>query len=303
MDNKIYDLIIIGAGPAGLTASIYAKRAMLDFLILEKWIPGGEIANTFEVENYPGINYVSGAQLADKMIDHTKDLGVKISLESVESVDFKNDIKKIVTDYHTYYSRTVLIASGASSKKLGLESEDTLRGRGISYCAVCDGALYKDKVVAVIGGGDVAVEDVNYLSRVAKKVYLIHRRDTLRAVKKYQEKMFNLDNVEVLWNTEVKEFIGKDFLESLKLYNNQTEEVSTVEVNGVFVAIGMQPNVSYLNNEVELAEGGWIKTDDYLETSVKGVYAAGDIRDKSLRQIVTSVNDGAIAVSMAQKYL
>ena len=303
MEQKIYDLIIIGAGPAGLTASIYAKRAMLDFLILEKWIPGGEIANTFEVENYPGINYVSGAQLADKMIDHTKDLGVKISLESVESVDFSQEIKKIVTDYHTYFTKTVLIASGASSKKLGLVSEETLRGKGISYCAVCDGALYKDKVVAVIGGGDVAVEDVNYLSRVAKKVYLIHRRDQLRAVKKYQEKMFLLENVEVLWNTEVKEFIGDRYLQSINLYNNQNHEESILEVNGVFVAIGMQPNVSYLNNAVELAEGNWIKTDDYLETSVKGVYAAGDIRDKSLRQIVTSVNDGALAVSMAQRYL
>ncbi len=303
MENKVYDLIIIGAGPAGLTASIYAKRAMLDFLILEKWIPGGEIANTFEVENYPGINYVSGAELADRMIDHTKDLGIKISLESVEEVDFSNEVKKIITNYHTYYSKTVLIATGASSKKIGLPSEDDLRGKGISYCAVCDGALYKNKIVAVIGGGDVAVEDVNYLSRVAKKVYLIHRRDSLRAAKRYQEKMFHLNNVEVLWNTEVKQFIGKEFLQSLHLINNRTQKEFSLDVNGVFVAIGMKPNVSYLEEAIEFVEGGWIKTDDYLETSVPGVFAAGDIRDKSLRQIVTSVNDGALAVSMAQKYL
>ena len=303
MERKVYDLIIIGAGPAGLTASIYAKRAMLDFLILEKWIPGGEIANTFEVENYPGINYVSGAQLADRMIDHTKDLGIKISLESVEQVDFTKDIKEITTNYHTYYSKTVLIATGASSKKLGLKSEVELRGKGISYCAVCDGALYKDKVVAVIGGGDVAVEDVNYLSRVAKKVYLIHRRDTLRAAKRYQEKMFKHENVEILWNTEIKEFLGKDYIQSNQVMDNKTNEIQELKVQGGFVAIGMVPNVAYLGDAVELAEGGWIKTDDYLETSAKGVYAAGDIRDKSLRQIVTSVNDGALAVSMAQKYL
>ena len=221
MENKVYDLIIIGAGPAGLTASIYAKRAMLDFLILEKWIPGGEIANTFEVENYPGINFVSGAELADKMIDHTRDLGIQISLEAVEKVDFSKAVKVITTNYRTYYAKTILIATGASSKKLGLESEEKLRGKGISYCAVCDGALYKNKIVAVIGGGDVAVEDVNYLSRVAKKVYLIHRRDTLRAAKRYQEKMFKLENVEILWNTEVKQFQGDQFLTSLQLINNK----------------------------------------------------------------------------------
>lgn len=301
--EKIYDLIIIGAGPAGLTASIYAKRAMLDFLFLEKWLPGGEIANTYEVENYPGIHYVSGGELADRMIDHTKQLGIQICLESVEKVDFTKDIKKIVTNHNTYYSKTVLIATGASSKRIGIPNEEELKGRGISYCAVCDGALYKNKTVAVVGGGDVAVEDVIYLSRVAKKVYLIHRRNELRAVKRYQEKMFKLENVEIIWDTQVNRFNGKDYLESIDLTNLKTKETRTLEVEGVFVAIGMQPNVQYLGDSIELSEGNWIVTDEFLETSVKGVFAAGDIRDKSLRQIVTSVNDGAMAVSMAQRYL
>lgn len=305
VDNveKIYDLVIIGAGPAGLTASIYAKRAMLDFLFLEKWFPGGEIANTYEVENYPGINYVSGAELADKMIDHTKDLGIKICLESVDEVDFKNPIKKIVTNNRTYFAKTVIISTGASSKKLGVENEEKLSGRGISYCALCDGALFKNKTVAVVGGGDVAVEDVIYLARVAKKVYLIHRRDSLRAAKRYQEKMFQLENVEIIWDSEIRRFNGKDMVESIDVYHKKTKETRTLELNGVFVAIGMKPNVEFLGDALELSEIGAIKTDEFLETSVEGVFAAGDVRDKSLRQIVTSVNDGAVAVSMAQKYL
>jgi thioredoxin reductase (NADPH) len=301
--EKVYDLIIIGAGPAGLTASIYAKRAMLDFLFLEKWLPGGEIANTYEVENYPGINYISGADLADRMIDHTKDLGIKICLEEVSKVDFTKDVKEIVTNYHTYYTKTVVIATGAASKKLGLSSEETLKGRGISYCALCDGALFKGKTVAVVGGGDVAVEDAIYLSRVAKKVYLIHRRDTLRAAKRYQEKMLKLENVEVIWDSEVSKFNGTEFLESIDVVNRLTKETEKIELDGVFVAVGMRPNVDFLKDAIKLAETGWITTDEYLETSAKGVFAAGDVRDRSLRQIVTSVNDGAMAVSMAQKYL
>lgn len=301
--DKVYDTIIIGAGPAGLTASIYAKRAMLDFLFLEKWLPGGEIANTYEVENYPGIHYVSGAELADKMIDHTRQLGIRILLESVEKVDFKGDIKTIVTDKNTYHSKTVIIATGASSKKLGVEGEKEFGGKGVSYCAVCDGALFKDKTVAVVGGGDVAVEDVIYLSRVAKKVYLIHRRDELRAAKRYQDRMFKLDNVDVIWNSEVESFNGDEFLKSVTIKNNGTKEKTKLVVDGVFVAVGMWPNVDYLGDALELSDGNYIKTDEFLETSAKGVFAAGDVRDTSLRQIVTSVSDGALAVNALQKYL
>jgi len=276
---------------------------MLDFLILEKWLPGGEIANTYEVENYPGIHYVSGAELADRMIDHTEQLGVQILLESVEEVDFKQDVKKIVTDRNTYYTKTVIIATGASSKKLGIDGEKEFAGKGVSYCAVCDGALFKNKVVAVVGGGDVAVEDAIYLSRVAKKVYLIHRRDELRAAKRYQERMFKLENVEMIWDSEVIRFNGEEQLKSATVKNIKTDEQRVLELDGVFVAIGMHPNVDYLGGALELAEGNWIKTDEFLETSAAGVFAAGDIRDTSLRQIVTSVSDGALAVNALQKYL
>ncbi len=301
--EKVYDLIIIGAGPAGITASIYAKRAMLDFLIFEKWLPGGEIANSSEIENYPGINSVSGAELADKMVDHAKELGVNINLESVESVDFKNDIKKIITDRGTYLTKTVIIATGASAKQLGVNGEEEYKGRGVSYCAVCDGALFRGKTVAVVGGGDVAVEDAVYLSRLAKKVYIIHRRDELRAVKHEQEKMFKLDNIEPVWNSNVISFNGDDLLKSVTVKNKITNETKEIEIAGAFIAVGMTPNVDYLGDAVEKIPGGWIKTDSSLETSVPGVYATGDVRDTPLRQVVTSVSDGALAVYALQKYL
>jgi len=301
--EKVYDTIIIGAGPAGLTASIYAKRAMLDFLFLEKWLPGGEIANTYEVENYPGIHYISGAELADKMVDHTRHLGIEILLESVEKVDFKGDTKTIVTNKNTYHSKTIIIATGASPRKLGVEGEEKFSGKGVSYCAVCDGALFKDKTLAVIGGGDVAVEDVIYLSRIAKKVYLIHRRDELRAAKKDQERMFELENIEVIWDSVVESFNGDEFLESLTVYNKKTKKKTNLGVDGAFVAIGLRPNVDYLGDVVELTDGNYIKTNQFLETSVKGVFAAGDVRDTLLRQVVTSVSDGALAVNALQKYL
>jgi len=301
--EKFYDLIIIGAGPAGISASIYAQRAMLDFLFLEKWLPGGEIANTYEVENYPGLNDISGADLADKFVLHAKELGVNIKMESVDEVDFSGTIKKIITDRDTYYTKTVIIATGASARKVGVKGENEFGGRGVSYCAVCDGALFRGKTVAVIGGGDVAVEDAIYLSRMAKKVYIIHRRDQLRAAKKYQEKMFALANVEPVWDSVVTEFNGDDLLRSVTIKNVKTQALSKLELDGAFVAIGMDPNIDFLRNEVELTEGGWIKTDALLETSSPGVFAAGDVRDTPLRQIVTSVADGALALTVLQKYL
>ncbi len=301
--EKVYDLIIIGAGPGGISAAIYAKRAMLDFLFLEKWLPGGEIANTYEVENYPGLNNVSGAELADKFVEHAKELGVEIQMESVDRVDFKNEIKKVVTDRGTYLSKTVIIATGASARKVGVPGEEELSGRGVSYCAVCDGALFRGKTVAVVGGGDVAVEDAIYLSRLAKKVYIIHRRDQLRAAKRYQEKMFELANVEPIWDSVVTKFNGDEFLKSVTVKNVKTNELKDLELDGVFVAIGMDPNIDFLGNELELTEGNWIKTDAMLETSSPGVFAVGDVRNTPLRQIVTSVADGALALTALQKYL
>jgi thioredoxin reductase (NADPH) len=301
--EHIYDLIILGAGPAGLSASIYAKRAMMDFLILEKWFPGGEIANTFEVENYLGVNKLSGMELANNMVKHVEDLGIEITVDPVVSVDFTQKIKKITTEKTTYLTKTVLIATGASARKLNVPGENRLNGYGVTYCATCDGFLYKDKVVAVVGGGDVAVEDAIYLSRMCKKVYLIHRRDKLRAVNALQDRMFKLNNVEVIWDSTVEEIKGKDFVEQITVLNKKTNSLKDIEVNGVFIAIGHSPNIDFLNHQVDLIDGSWIKTDSRLETSVLGVYAAGDIRDSYLRQIAMSVSDGALAVSSLAKYL
>ncbi len=301
--EHVYDLIIIGAGPGGLSAAIYAQRAVLDFLILEKWFPGGEIANTFEVENYLGVNRLSGMELAEKMVQHVQDLGVNITIDPVVNVDFSGDIKKVITESTTYLTKTVVIATGASAKKLGAKCENRLGGYGLTYCATCDGFLYKNKVVAVVGGGDVAVEDAIYLSRIAKKVYLIHRRDELRAIKALQERLFKLDNVEIIWDSVVEEIAGENFVEKIIIKNKNSQELSSLEVNGVFIAIGHSPNIDFLHNQVELVEGSWIKTDSHLETSSQGVYAVGDIRDTYLRQIVMSVSDGALAVSSLTKYL
>ncbi|MDD3123509.1 MAG: thioredoxin-disulfide reductase [Candidatus Izemoplasmatales bacterium] len=301
--EKILDLVIIGAGPAGISASIYAKRAMLDFVFLEKWLPGGEIANTYEVENYPGIYNVSGLELSNHMIDHAASLGVTITLEGVDQVDLSGDIKKIVTPKNTYYAKTVIVATGAAPRKLGAIGEEKYIGRGVSFCATCDGALYKNKVVAVVGGGDVAVEDAIYLSRMVKKVYLVHRRHELRAVKTLQEKMFTIPNVEVVWDSVVDEIKGDDYVSSIHTVNKVTKEELSIDVSGVFIAVGMDPNSEFLKGQIVMDDGGWIITNEDCETSLKGVFAAGDVRKKTLRQVVTGVADGAIAVFAAEKYI
>lgn len=301
--EHIYDLIILGAGPGGLSSAIYAQRAMLDFVILEKWLPGGEIANTFEVENYLGLNKLSGMELADKMVKHVEDLGVKITIDPVVSVDFSQKIKKVVAENNTYYAKTIIIATGASARKLGVKGENRLNGLGVSYCATCDGFLYKNKITAVVGGGDVAVEDAIYLSRVCEKVYLIHRRDNLRAVKALQDRLFKIKNVEIIWDSTVEEISGENFVERITVKNKKTLEYTNIDVNGLFVAVGNSPNIEYLNNQVEQIDGFWIKTNSRLETNIEGVFAVGDVRDTYLRQVVSSVSDGALAVNSLAKYL
>lgn len=301
--ERVYDLIIIGAGPGGLSAAIYAQRAMLDFLVLEQWLPGGQVGSTFEVENYLGVNRLTGMELANNMVKHAEDLGVKITIDPVEKVDFSQDVKTIHCEKNTYRTKTVIIATGSSAKKLNAPGENRLNGYGVSYCATCDGFLYKNKVVSIIGGGDVAVEDAIYLSRIASKVILVHRRDELRAVKSLQERMFKTENVEVKWDSEVEEIKGENFVEAIVIKNKKTGFSEEIPVNAVFIAVGHQPNISFLNNEINLDDGSWIKTDSRLETNIKGVYAVGDIRDTHLRQIATSVGDGALAVSMLTKYL
>lgn len=302
MEN-VLDLVIIGAGPGGIAAGIYASRAMMNFVLLEKFLPGGEIANTYEVDNYPGIAHVSGMELTTLMVNHAESLGVKFTTDEVKELDLSGKIKKVVCYDKTYYTKTVIIATGAKSRPLDAIGTETFFGKGISYCATCDGALYKGKVTAVVGGGDVAVEDAIYLARMCPKVYLIHRRDELRAAKVLQERLFATPNVEIIWDSVALEVTGNDFVEGLTIQNKKNGEIRKLEVSGIFVAVGMTPNSKMVEGQVELAEGGWIVTDDDCETSVKGVFAAGDVRKKSLRQVVTSVSDGATSVFGCERYL
>lgn len=302
MDN-ILDVVIIGAGPAGISASIYANRAMLKFEVLEKFLPGGEIANTYEVDNYPGLYNVSGLELSTKMIEHAESLGVRFKMEEVKDLNLKEDIKKVITDKTTYLTKTIIIATGASPRKLGALGEELFIGKGVSFCATCDGALFKGKTVVVVGGGDVAVEYAIYLSRMCKKVYLVHRRHELRAVKVLQSKLFAIPTIEMVWDSNITEICGDDVVKSVRLINNVTSEKSKMMVDGVFVAVGMDPNFNLCLGKIDTAKGGWIVTDENCETNVPGVFAVGDVRKKMLRQVVTSVADGAVAVFACEKYL
>lgn len=301
--NQVYDVIIIGAGPAGIAASIYASRAMLKFVLLDRFLPGGAIAATHEIENYPGIYKVSGQELTDRMFAHAEALGTTFVSDDVVSLEVEGEIKKVITTQATYLTRTIILATGASPRKLGMIGEEKFDGRGISYCATCDGAFFKQKIVAVIGGGDVAVEDAIYLSRLSKKVYLIHRRNELRAAKVSQTKLLNLPNVEVLWDSVLTEVKGEEVLEKMIVENIKSKTTHEYPIDGVFVAVGMNPNSALLQRKVEMDQGGWIITNEDCETSVKGVYAVGDVRKKSLRQVVTGVADGAVAVFTLEKYL
>lgn len=301
--KNILDLVIIGAGPGGLSAAIYAKRAMLNFVVVDKFLPGGQIANTFELENYLGVGRVTGLEMTDMMMKHIELLDISVCNEEVISTVLNGDIKEVKTNKTTYLTKKVIVATGASPKKLGCPGEERLFGRGISNCATCDGFLYRDKTVMVVGGGDVAVEDALYLSRIAKKVYLVHRRNELRAVKSLQDRLFKLDNVEFLWHHEVIDVHGEDCLDFVELIHNQSKEIVSVEVDGVFIAVGYHPNTEFISHQDIFSEGNWIKTDINCQTSMDGVYAIGDIRDTSLRQVVTAVSDGAVAVSHLSKYL
>lgn len=301
--SETLDLVIIGAGPAGIAAGIYASRAMLSFVLLEKSFAGGQIVNTYEIENYPGIKSTSGFELSTMFREHAEDLDVEFKSEEVQEIMLDGPIKTVVTNSETYQAKTVILATGASWRKLGVAGEDKFSGMGVSYCATCDGAFYREKVTAVVGGGDVAVEDAIYLSRLCKKVYLIHRRDELRAVKVLQEHLFKIDNIEILWDHEVDEIIGDQAVNQLKVHNNKTNASQTLEVDGVFVAVGSTPNSELAHDQVELDSKGWIKTDEDCATNIPGVFAAGDLRVKSLRQVLTAASDGAVAVYGAERYL
>ena len=301
--EKIYDLIIIGSGSAGLSAGLYAGRAMLNTLIIEKKQVGGQILNTAEVVNYPGVRKASGPALTEVMYAQAKDFGVSFVTDEIKEVDFSGEIKRLVSEKEEYLCRAVIIATGAQAKKLGIPGEKEFVGRGVSYCAVCDGAFYRDKVVAVVGGGNAAVEEGCYLTKFAKKVYIIHRRDQLRADKIVQDRAFKNDKVEFIYDTIPVEIKGKDCVESFVLKNVKTNETFEIETDGVFPYIGFAPNIDYKNAQVQQNEAGFIVTNECMETSVKGVYAIGDVRTTPLRQVITAAADGAVAGCFAVKYL
>ncbi len=303
--NKVYDLIIIGSGPAGLAAAIYAGRAELDTIIIEKApISGGQIINTSEVDNYPGIPYISGYDLGTKFREHCDRLDMQFITGEVTKLSVEDGIKNVkLEDGNTYKSRTVIIATGANPRKLLVEGEERLSGVGVSYCATCDGAFFKNKVTTVVGGGDVAVEDAIFLSRLCKKVYVIHRRNEFRAVKSYIKKLVSMENVEIIWDSVVEEIIGKEQVEKIKVKNRNTEETVDLDVDGVFIAIGNKPNSEVYKDIIDLDDNGYIIAGENCETNIPGIFAAGDIRTKELRQIVTATSDGANSITAVERYL
>ena len=300
----MYDLIIIGAGPAGLSAAIYASRARLSAVVIEQnFVNGGQIIDTYEIDNYPGLPGISGMDLAAKMAEHAEKLGVETVYGFVQNLDLKKKKKKVETDEGTYEAKAVIIASGATHSKLGAQGENQFAGMGVSYCATCDGAFYRGKDVLVVGGGDVAVEDAIFLARGCNKVYVVHRRDELRAAKILQESLLSLPNVEMVWNSNLRSVNGGMKVESATVVNKLDQSERTIPVSGVFIAVGITPRSEFARNHVSMDEKGYIIADETGATSVPGVFAAGDVRTKQLRQVVTAVADGANAVTSAEKYL
>lgn len=300
----LYDVIIIGSGPAGLSAAIYAQRAKLATLVIEKApMSGGQILNTYEVDNYPGIPGVGGFDLGSKFRAHADALGCSFVTAVVREIQEEEGKKKIVTEKETYETKTLILATGATHRKLGVPGEEELMGMGVSYCATCDGAFFKGKTTAVIGGGDVALEDALFLARLCEKVYLVHRRDEFRGAKVLQERVFETENIEVVWDSVVEEIQGEDMVEKISIYNKKKEEKSELEVQGVFIAVGIQPNTEIYRNLVKMDEGGYIIAGEDGVTQTKGVFAAGDLRTKQLRQVITAASDGANAVTSVEKYL
>ena len=299
----LYDVIIIGSGPAGLSAAIYAERAKLKTLVLEKApMSGGQILNTYEVDNYPGIPGVGGFDLGSKFRAHADAVGCQFVTAEVLEIKNEADHKVIVTDKETYQTKTIVLASGATHRTLGVPGEEELMGMGVSYCATCDGAFFKGKTTAVVGGGDVALEDALFLARLCKKVYLIHRRDSLRGAMVLQEELKSLPNVEILYDHVVTEICGEDMVEKLRIKNVKTEAEKDLEAAGIFIAVGIHPNTELLRELVAVGEDGYIPADETGETGRPGIYVAGDIRKKPLRQVVTAVADGANAAVSAGNY-
>lgn len=303
-EEKIYDVVIIGAGPAGMTAAVYASRANLSTLMIERGIPGGQMANTEAVENYPGFDMILGPELSTKMFEHAKKFGAEYAYGDVSEIIDGEQYKTIISGKKQYKTRTIIITTGAEYKKLGIPGEAELGGRGVSYCAVCDGAFFKQKNLIVIGGGDSAVEEGVYLTRFADKVTIVHRRDQLRAQKILQDRAFANEKVDFIWNATVKEIHEVDGkVGKVTLVSTVDGSESQVETDGVFVYVGMLPLTAPFASLNILNDAGYIVTNEDMETSVPGIFAAGDVREKMLRQIVTATGDGSIAAQSAQHFI
>lgn len=304
MEQRIYDMVIIGGGPGGYTAALYAARAGLNVVVLEKLSPGGQMALTTQVDNFPGVAPgIDGYTLGETMQRNAESFGAVTELAEVQSVNLSSDPKKIETNEGTFYGKTVVYAAGAGPRELGLPNEKALTGRGVNYCASCDGMFYKGKTVVVVGGGNSAVEDALLLSRVAKKVIVVHRRDTLRATKIYHKPLMEAENVEFSWNSAVTQLLENGKLNGMVVQNLLTGEETTVDCDGVFISIGRKPATALVDGQLELDKSGYILADETTRTSRPGVFAVGDVRTKAVRQIVTAAADGAVAVHFAEEYL
>lgn len=297
------DVIIIGSGPAGLTAAIYARRAGFSVLVIEKApVSGGQIMNTSEVDNYPGLPGIGGFEMGMKFREHAEAMQARFAEGVVEQIRQEGRNWEVATQKERYQTRAVVIAAGAAYARLGVPGEEALRGHGVSYCATCDGAFFKGKVTAVIGGGDVAVEDAIYLSRFCSKVYVIHRRDRLRAAKMQQHKLFSLNNVKMIWDSEAEEILGENRVEKIRVVNRKTGGREELAVDGVFIAVGIRPLSEAFTSVVDTDENGYIIAGEDCITSTPGIFAAGDIRTKKLRQVITAAADGANAITGVEEY-
>jgi thioredoxin reductase (NADPH) len=302
--EHIYDTIIIGGGPAGYTAALYAARAGLDTLIIERMAPGGQMGLTGDIENYPGFDEgIDGFTLGMKMQAGAEKFGAKTEYAEVTGICTEGETKTVRTTSGDYYAKTVIIATGANPRHLGIEGEERLTGRGVHYCAHCDGRFYKDKTVAVVGGGNSAVGDALYLARLCKKVYLIHRRDSFRASKVYHEPLRSTENIELVLDSAVDEIIADERLSALKVKNLKSGECLILECDGLFVSVGRQPATEFLSDLLPLDKGGYVIADESCETSIPGVFVAGDVRTKLLRQVVTAASDGAVCAHKAEEYI
>lgn len=303
-EGHVYDMIVVGGGPGGYTAALYAARAGLDTLVLEKLSAGGQMALTEEIDNYPGFeDGIDGFTLAEKMQQQAERFGAKSEYAQVERMDLTAAPKVLETSEGTFYAKTVAVATGANPRELGLANEAALTGRGVAYCAACDGMRYKDKTVVVVGGGNSAAADAMLLSRIAKKVILVHRRDTLRATKIYHEPLMQAENIEFRWNSTVTELLHTDKLTGVRLKDVNTGMETILSCDGVFISVGRKPATELVQGQLELDRSGYIIADEATRTNLPGVYAVGDVRTKMLRQVVTAVADGAAAVHMAEEYL